>query len=93
MDGPSTRTFNEEQLPRSLDGVLKPLGMTLEDVGLIVPRQANVRRVGDVLARAGARPEQLFMTGREFGNTGAASIPITLGAASVAGCTPVRTCC
>ncbi|MEV7239132.1 3-oxoacyl-[acyl-carrier-protein] synthase III C-terminal domain-containing protein [Streptomyces sp. NPDC051020] len=40
--------------------------------------------MSQVLTDADADPKQLFMTGRTYGNTGAASIPITLDAARTA---------
>jgi 3-oxoacyl-[acyl-carrier-protein] synthase-3 len=85
MDGRSTRAFIEDRMPRALDDALSAVEMSLSDIDLIVPHQANVRLVTHVLANAGADPKQIFMTGQAYGNTGAASIPITLDAARGAG--------
>ncbi|WP_369172838.1 3-oxoacyl-ACP synthase III family protein [Streptomyces sp. R28] len=85
MDGRSTRAFIEERLPRTLDEALAATGLSLGDIDLIVPHQANVHLVRRVLTEAGAAAGQIFMTGQDYGNTGAASVPITLDAAHAAG--------
>lgn len=85
MDGRSTRAFIEDRLPRALDEALDATGMLLTDLDLVIPHQANVHLVNQVLAKAGAAPQQVFMTGQDYGNTGAASVPITLDAAQAAG--------
>lgn len=85
MDGRSVRTFIEDRLPRALDEALTATGLSLGDIDLIVPHQANVHLVRRVLTEAGADTGQIFMTGQDYGNTGAASVPITLDAAHAAG--------
>jgi acetoacetyl-CoA synthase len=50
-----------------------------------VPHQANGRVLEDVCKKMGFLPEQLVVTVDRYGNTGAASIPITLDDAVRAG--------
>ncbi len=58
--------------------VLERAGLTLDDVALVVPHQANLRILGAV-ARALALPDdKLFVNVQNVGNTGSASVPIAL---------------
>lgn len=85
MDGPATRAFIEEQIPKLFDEVLEDVGIALEDLDVIIPHQANMRLIGDLLAKAGVQKEQTWATGHIYGNTGAASVPITIDSARLAG--------
>ncbi|MEV0481386.1 ketoacyl-ACP synthase III [Streptomyces sp. NPDC050508] len=85
MDGRATREFIEERLPAMLSEALAAGGLRPSDLDLVVPHQANPRLLHTVLEGAGLEPEQIFMTGQRYGNTGAASVPVTLDAARRAG--------
>lgn len=53
-------------------------GLTVDDVGLVVPHQANLRIV-EAAAREMAVPmERVYVNVGRYGNTGAATIPIAL---------------
>ena len=61
--------------------VLERMDLTLEDVDLVVPHQANLRILAAV-ARALKLPEEkLFVNVQDVGNTGSASVPIALAQA------------
>ncbi len=53
-------------------------GLSVEDVDLYVPHQANVRIIKAVADRLGLPPEKLVLNMDRYGNTSAASIPIAL---------------
>jgi 3-oxoacyl-[acyl-carrier-protein] synthase-3 len=53
-------------------------GLTLDDVDLLVPHQANARIVEAVVKRLHLDPAKVFLNIERYGNTSAASIPIAL---------------
>ncbi|MBS0394908.1 MAG: ketoacyl-ACP synthase III [Proteobacteria bacterium] len=61
----------------SLD-VLRRAGVTIEDVALVVPHQANGRIIDAVAKRAGAGPEKVFLTVQKYGNMSSATAPVAL---------------
>jgi len=63
------------------DAALKALAMTemtVEDVDLMVPHQANIRIIYSVAERLGIPKERIFLNIDRFANTVAATIPIAL---------------
>ena len=61
-------------------------GLTVADIDLMVPHQANMRIVEAVAKRLGAGVmEKVFLNLDRYGNTSAASIPIALSEAVAAG--------
>ncbi len=64
---------------------LKGAGLTLADVSLLLPHQANLRIVQAVGDRLGLPPEKVFVNLDKVGNTSAASIAIGLDEVHAAG--------
>lgn len=56
-------------------------GLTIDDVDLFVPHQANMRIITAVGKRLGVPEEKVFINLERYGNTSAASIPIALAEA------------
>ncbi len=59
--------------------------MKPEDIGLLVPHQANIRIIESVADKLGLPPEKVFVNIQKYGNTSAASIPIALHEARKSG--------
>lgn len=57
---------------------LERVGLTTNDVSLMVPHQANFRIIQAVADRLGLGMEKVHCNVQQFGNTSAASIPIAL---------------
>lgn len=57
---------------------LEQSGLTLEDVGCVVPHQANIRIVEAIRERLGVAPEKFYVNLDRYGNMSAASIPVAL---------------
>src|SRR5437899_1819748 len=53
-------------------------GLTLDDIDIMIPHQANVRIIEGVAKRLRFPPEKVFVNIQRYGNTSAASIPIAL---------------
>lgn len=85
MDGRGVRRFVEERLPQLTKQFLHEAGVVPEDIRHFVPHQANGVLLGTVFADLGLSRASLHLTLTRYGNTGAASIPITLDAAARAG--------
>jgi 3-oxoacyl-[acyl-carrier-protein] synthase-3 len=65
--------------------VLEKAGLTLGDVDLLIPHQANLRIIEATARRLGLEPEKVVVNLAAYGNTSAASIPIALVEALEAG--------
>lgn len=77
MDGKFVFKMASTKMPEMVRRVLDQAGVTLSDVALIIPHQAN-QRIIDMLARELKCPEKVFSNIARYGNTTAASIPIAL---------------
>ena len=58
--------------------VLEETGLTIDDVKLVVPHQANKRILDALARRVGLPPEKVFINVHKYGNTSAGTIPVAL---------------
>jgi 3-oxoacyl-[acyl-carrier-protein] synthase-3 len=78
MKGREVFRFAVRAMPAATRQVLEQSGLTLSDLKLVIPHQAN-QRIIEASARAlGLPPEAVFSNLESYGNTSAASIPIAL---------------
>jgi 3-oxoacyl-[acyl-carrier-protein] synthase-3 len=78
MKGREVFRFAVSIMPAATRQVLERAGLTLADVSLIIPHQAN-RRITNASIRAIGLPEDhIYSNVERYGNTSAASIPIAL---------------
>ncbi len=61
----------------SLD-VMHRAGVTMDDIALVVPHQANLRIIDSVAKRAGAGPDKVYLTVQKYGNMSSATAPVAL---------------
>ncbi len=61
----------------SLD-VMSRADVTMDDIDLVVPHQANLRIIEAVAKRAGATPDKVFLTVAKYGNMSSATTPVAL---------------
>jgi 3-oxoacyl-[acyl-carrier-protein] synthase III len=71
----------------SLD-VMRRAAVTMDDIALVVPHQANLRIIDAVAKRAGAAADKVFLTVRKYGNMSSATAPVALVEAVEAGRVP-----
>ena len=57
---------------------LSDAGLTIDDVKLLIPHQANKRIINAVAKKLGLQSDRVFINVERYGNTSAASIPIAL---------------
>jgi 3-oxoacyl-[acyl-carrier-protein] synthase-3 len=78
MNGGEVFKFGARVITESVPQALEQAGLTLADVSLIIPHQANARIIA-AAARSMKLDENCFMSNLDrYGNTSAASIPIAL---------------
>ncbi|MEV7123898.1 3-oxoacyl-ACP synthase III family protein [Kitasatospora griseola] len=85
MDGRAVRAFVAEELPALVHDTLAAHGLPAPDLDHFIPHQANGVMLDELAPRLGLRPDTLRRTVTHYGNTGAASIPLTLDATFRAG--------
>ena len=61
--------------------VLTKAELTLDDVDLMIPHQANLRIINAVGKRLGIDERKVYVNVQEYGNTGSASVPLALAEA------------
>jgi len=61
--------------------VVERAGLTLDDVDLLIPHQANIRIIDATAKRMKLDPAQVYINIASYGNTSAATIPIALSEA------------
>ena len=85
MHGRQVFRFASEVVQSSIEEVAKQADLTLEDIDLIIPHQANGRILEHVAKKLKMPVEKFYSNVEWMGNTSAASIPIALSDAADAG--------
>ncbi len=78
MNGREVFKFAVRQMGDSCINVLEKAGLTKEDVDFLIPHQANIRIMEAARQRLELPIEKMSKTVHKYGNTSAASIPISL---------------
>jgi 3-oxoacyl-[acyl-carrier-protein] synthase-3 len=76
MDGPKVFKQAVIRMQEMVDDALTTTGLSLDDITLLVPHQANQRIIESVIDKVKFPRERVYMNIDRFGNTSAASIPI-----------------
>jgi 3-oxoacyl-(acyl-carrier-protein) synthase III len=85
MQSGNVRRLANRVLPELVHELVKLARLELSDVGVVVPHQANGVMLSDWARELGLAPGTMHLTVDRYGNTGAASVPITLDDAFRAG--------
>jgi 3-oxoacyl-[acyl-carrier-protein] synthase-3 len=85
MNGPEVFRFASRIMNQATRKVVEDAGLTLEDVDLLIPHQANTRILQVAAKQLGIPEDRIFSNLEHFGNTSAASVPIALVDALEAG--------
>lgn len=78
MNGREVFKFAVRQMGESAESVIRKAGLAKEDVDFLIPHQANIRIMESSRERLGLPVEKMSKTIHKYGNTSAASIPISL---------------
>jgi len=85
MNGNEVFKFAVRVIEEAILAALERAGLTIADIDLIVPHQANIRIIESASKRLGIPSEKWVNNIRDFGNTSAASIPMAMNEAYQAG--------
>ena len=58
--------------------LLEAHSLTVSDINLVIPHQANIRIIWSMQERLALPPEKVFINVNQYGNTSAASVPLAL---------------
>ncbi|MEY2191605.1 beta-ketoacyl-ACP synthase III [Neobacillus sp. BF23-41] len=78
MNGREVFKFAVRQMGESCINVLEKAGLTKDDVDFLIPHQANIRIMEASRQRLDLPVEKMSKTINKYGNTSAASIPISI---------------
>jgi len=78
MNGQEVFKFAVRKLTTSLHNITAAAGMTVADLDVIIPHQANLRIIEFAANRLEMPMEKFFVNVHKYGNTSAASIPLAL---------------
>ncbi len=85
MNGPEVFKFATRVLVSSAQDLLEECGMSVGDVDLYVPHQANVRIMDHAARKLGIPPDRMVVNVDRYGNTSSGSIPLALADAQADG--------
>jgi len=86
MDGKAVFRFATRVMADATRQVVERAGLTLDDIDLIIPHQANLRIIESSVIKQLKMPrEKVFINLERYGNTSTASIPIALSEAVAEG--------
>ena len=78
MNGREVFKFATRVLVRSARDLLDRLGMSVDEVDVYVPHQANIRIIDHAARKLGFPPEKVVVNVQKYGNTSSGSIPLAL---------------
>ena len=78
MNGRSVFIHATRRFPEVIREALAENGMTVSDLSIVIPHQANLRITQAVTKALGVPAEKVFSNIEKYGNTTAASVPIAL---------------
>ena len=85
MNGRRVYKFATRVLVSSAQDLLAECGLTVDDVDVYVPHQANVRIIDHAVAKLGIPEDRVVVNVDRYGNTSSASIPLALADALAEG--------
>jgi 3-oxoacyl-[acyl-carrier-protein] synthase-3 len=85
MNGREVFKFATRVLVASGQKLLDEVGMTVDDVDVYVPHQANIRIIDHAARKLGFPPEKVVVNVQKYGNTSSGSIPLALADAAADG--------
>jgi 3-oxoacyl-[acyl-carrier-protein] synthase III len=85
MNGRQVFKFATRVLVSSAEHVLEQSGLSIEDIDVYVPHQANTRIIDHAVAKLGIPEDRVVVNVDRYGNTSSASIPMALADALAEG--------
>jgi 3-oxoacyl-[acyl-carrier-protein] synthase-3 len=85
MHGSKVWEFAVDTVPRAIRSLLEEQGLEARDLDLLILHQSNLRMIESIIKTLGMTMDQTVTTVEDYGNTAAASIPLTLQRAAETG--------
>ncbi|BHH83943.1 beta-ketoacyl-ACP synthase III [Desulforhopalus sp. 52FAK] len=85
MEGREVFKHAVRAMEDSVNTLLKNKGVSIDEVSLVIPHQANIRILHKLVDRLKVPQDKVFINVSKYGNTSAASIPIALDDANSKG--------
>jgi 3-oxoacyl-[acyl-carrier-protein] synthase III len=85
MNGREVFKFATRILVQSAEDLLRECGLTIEDVDVYVPHQANMRIIDHATRKLGVPSDRVVINVDRYGNTSSGSIPLALADAAADG--------
>jgi 3-oxoacyl-[acyl-carrier-protein] synthase-3 len=82
MNGREVFKFATRILVKSAQDVMERCGVTIDDVDVYVPHQANMRIIDHATKKLGVPSEKVVINVDRYGNTSSGSIPLALADAA-----------
>lgn len=76
MDGPKVFKFAVQAFEQGLNTMLELSGLTLDDIDMIVPHQANLRIIDHAKKRYPDHAHKVYVNIQDHGNSSAGSVPV-----------------
>lgn len=85
MDGKTVFEHGVAKMSDAIFETLKKHGLAMDDIDVLIPHQANLRMLEEIIKRTGFPKDKVFINVVEYGNVASASLPIALNEARQAG--------
>ena len=85
MDGSEVFKFAVRIMAHATEKILENSNMSLNDVKVIIPHQANIRIIDGAAKKLGIDPGMIYTNVDKYGNISSASIPVALNEAAEKG--------
>jgi 3-oxoacyl-[acyl-carrier-protein] synthase-3 len=85
QEGPAVFKFAIRKMEEASRAILQRNNLSSQDVRLLIPHQANARIIRGTAERLGLRSDQFVLNLQKYGNTTAATIPLAMQDALLAG--------
>ena len=82
MEGKEVFKHAVKAMEDAILGLFEKTGLTMADVDVMIPHQANIRILNNLLERLEVPREKVMLNVMKYGNTSAASVPIALDEAN-----------
>lgn len=76
MDGKAVFENGVARMSEAVVESLETNGITMDDIDLLIPHQANLRMLEDIVKKVGAPDEKVFVNVEKYGNMASACLPI-----------------
>ncbi len=78
QNGKEVYKFATKALPKALEGAAKKIGLTADDIDIIVPHQANLRILETAAKNMKVSMDKFIVTLDHNGNTSSSSVPLAI---------------